>query len=777
MSSASILTKRHEDDIFNTSPNSPSHQHTSLTERNSLLFLDEEEVRREEQFTEMNLQTPLLASSSSSSEGQALQVTSTAEAAENLSRTQKLDIGELWCKFTSRNRYYILFIVWAVIIPVGLYSFPRFIQSTDSTMHPIPGSYSEQALQIYRESFGPVDGIGLRQDDPMNDDGIIILLKQDTRTDYNSDPDETLIDGSSDTFLAAQSFSLGIQDYLVSNLPISPESRKECYDEELVAIHPSVNVTSYYSLMNDRLSSSAMKLSTIDGHATIIQIGYSIPSCLYTTTATVSKTSGHNVQLNYGQQILESVQTYVDNGVGNIPGVEVGITGMLSFRKDMSSSLSRDLHRMHLIVLPLALVLFSLALGGHILLVMIPITCVLCVVCSWSIVMNALIRNGLQVTQFTPNVMITLTFGLSIDYSLFLLSRALSELKYYHSLVGEELISNEELRHRAIATMIRQIGHIIMTSGITLMSTFLGLLLFPIHSLQSVSIGASICIIMCMVVNLTVVPALLCSDFGAWIMDLSMNIASKSSPSTFLNSGKISVLVQRVKKRAQIISKDLTKKWRRIESSPNLDQGEENQGLHEYTSFRDVLHEPMDDSSLGFQDHSMDQPGSPNSIRGPQMGDSWLSEASAQVEIPGQEVPFANEVVQHCYDTIDTSSVWFRLGRFLAKPRKSGFLLLFIVCTLFPVSIKIRDLRTSISIEYMIPTKAPSFSTFLELQNIFGKGALAPYRLIVRSVTSNARVDTSDGFETIQNVVKVSDSLERGNVFMCLTISYKYFLL
>ena len=538
---------------------------------NSLLFLGREGTDGAS-MNGISVLNPLLGSTSNSTgdrEGSESDADADADAitilASNEKKPEENDVAELWCKFTSKYCLGIIAIACTIIIPIGLYSFPQFMRSTDSTMHPIKGSYSEEAMTIYRKSFGPLDGVGLRQSDPMNDDAIILILKQqhhyggdddgddDDNDDDVNESENTLIDGSSDIFHAVRNFSLSLGEYVQSHLPIPPELQEVCnghgdssHNHQYAIIRPSVNITSYYSLMDEKLSTSAKKLCTKDGHTAIIHIGFSVPSCLYTSHTMNAKTKfrkihGHNVQLHYGEEILQSVRSYVDDsfgigiGIGNGGGsgshagsiltnvnVTVDITGMLSFRKDISECLSRDVHRMHFYVLPVALILFALALGGHPLLVTIPMMSVLCVVCLWSTVMNILIHNvGLQVTQFTPNVMITLTFGLGIDYSLFLLSRVLSELKFSQSLVvgdPETLVSDQELRYQAIVIMIRNVGHTILTSGVTLVSTFLGLLLFPIHSLQSVSIGASVAIVMCIVVNMTLVPAILCTKYGAYVL-------------------------------------------------------------------------------------------------------------------------------------------------------------------------------------------------------------------------------------------------------------------
>ena len=109
----------------------------------------------------------------------------------------------------------------------------------------------------------------------------------------------------------------------------------------------------------------------------------------------------------------------------------MGYTGITAFQDDMSNSVKDDIHRMHVYVLPLSLLLLCLALQGHLTLIIIPVYSVLCVCCGWSLIMVLLISFGyVQITQFTPTVMMSLSIGLGIDYTLFLLSRVLTEITY-----------------------------------------------------------------------------------------------------------------------------------------------------------------------------------------------------------------------------------------------------------------------------------------------------------------------------------------------------------
>ena len=109
----------------------------------------------------------------------------------------------------------------------------------------------------------------------------------------------------------------------------------------------------------------------------------------------------------------------------------------------------------------------------------------------------------MQITQFTPSIMMSLTLGMGIDYTLFLLSRYLE-------------VKNDKAR--AVRHMIQHAGRVVIMSGFTLICTFLGLTFLPLQMLKSVGIGAAISIGCALIVNLTLVPALLHTRLGDWIV-------------------------------------------------------------------------------------------------------------------------------------------------------------------------------------------------------------------------------------------------------------------
>ena len=115
--------------------------------------------------------------------------------------------------------------------------------------------------------------------------------------------------------------------------------------------------------------------------------------------------------------------------------------------------------------------------------------------------MNQVARH-MQITQFTPSIMMSLTLGMGIDYTLFLLARYL------------EAIHQRVSRYQAIHDMLWHGGKVVVMSGMTLMCTFLGLLFLPLQMLKSLGVGAAVSIACAILMNLLLVPALLNTRLG-----------------------------------------------------------------------------------------------------------------------------------------------------------------------------------------------------------------------------------------------------------------------
>jgi hypothetical protein len=100
-------------------------------------------------------------------------------------------------------------------------------------------------------------------------------------------------------------------------------------------------------------------------------------------------------------------------------------------------------------------------------------------------------------TLKAPSVMMSSVIAMSIDYSLFLLSRYREELK-----AGKDVTE-------AVLYMTWAAGHTVLVSGSTLVLCFLSLMFFPTALLSSSGLGCAIAITVTILVNLTLTPALL----------------------------------------------------------------------------------------------------------------------------------------------------------------------------------------------------------------------------------------------------------------------------
>lgn len=720
------------------------------------IMTDQEDAMEDVDNETNDLSSPLLLefndqqqeqSNSNSEQSTSLEHKNSYPILPNLAIYEKDDFATQYCRFISKFHTLILATTLFLILPVGYFSYPRFLRSTDASMHPIPGSPSDEAVTQFRNAFGPKSGMGLVSDDPMNP-GISVRLKLNNTVTTT----DTLVDGHSDSYVLAKNYSLGVHEYLSQNLPILTE---DCF-EVGGDILPSINARSYYSFTDEKLYASAAKMTTKEGTSTIISISFDVPSCLYNTT-----NPGHNIQQTYGLKILDLIDSFTSkyNIEMTAKNITIGYTGMLPFRKDMILSLSRDMHRMHFIVLPFALMLFAYGLEGHLLLVVIPFLCILSIISIWCTIMNWIIQmTGIQITQFTPNVMITLTFGLGIDYkyvivgvlsikmtlshsfvshfhptfSLFLLSRVLREFKRLLSMQGSTIVTDHDIKDFSIIIMVRNTGHTVLLSGITLLSTFIGLEFLPITSIRSVCLGASISIFVSIVVTLVLIPSLLYSSFGTTLLDLSASARNDT----------FQISIKSVKSFFNIFhgNKDEAESFEESEIESIIDHDE----VYDYTSFRDLLQSSRADDGYTGLDNSE------HVIAAINADQSLFSATIDRTESSTKFKP------------------WDHLAQFICHKGRAAFLILVVMATFVPFALQSTKLKTSLELEKILPQQSSSFHTLKGIREEYGYGTVAPYRLVFSSINEK-RIDTREGFHVLQTVMQVIIPLTYR--FMCRIIS------
>ncbi len=173
---------------------------------------------------------------------------------------------------------------------------------------------------------------------------------------------------------------------------------------------------------------------------------------------------------------------------------EVRFGGTLVASKQISHQIEQDLVKAELISLPILLILLIVIFRSITAAVLPVLLGIVSVIGGLSIV--RLIATYINIDQYAINVITVLGLGLSIDYSLLMVSRFREELHKYN-------------KYDAINHTIRSSGRTILFSGLTVMICLLGLTLFPISFLRSVGVGGIAALAFAIIAALTILPSLL----------------------------------------------------------------------------------------------------------------------------------------------------------------------------------------------------------------------------------------------------------------------------
>jgi len=717
-------------------------------------------------------------------------------------RTQPFQqpISSQWCDFTQTYRYLIV----GLSLVIGVFgctsSLPRFIDSADSTFEPPPESETYKALQLFRRAYNqivtcvPKEGYnetyfgrqmfrnqheyndrGQSTLDPLNPPLIVVLdalPAAENETDFRGR--KTLVDGWSDLYVRARDYAMGIQVYIQQHSELGTEYSVPCSNDtsgsnnatiQWARRRPSLNVTSFYSLSLEGLPTTlAPATASSDGGTTVIEISYSIPPF-------VAK-AGH-LKRKYLSSVMDALEEYgnsmVINGTDSL-GFKISYTGLRYLGADLTASVRESFHTMDTLALPLALtvlVVFLRSLQGAanhcngkrlawscisnlLVLVGIPVFSIALSVAIWASVMATLTqRNVLQVSHFTPTIMMAMTIAMGLDYSLFMMSRALIE----HNAVsvkgagdaeqeehaGPSSIVQDMTRSRIIENTIRSVGHTVLASGTTLAVAFGGLALLPLPLLRSAGVGASMAILSCVFVNLTLIPALLHST---WV-----------SRQLFLTKGP--------SKRSTHARRHRRGWWKRRTGS------DEGGGLRLFGPGGVFDETNRNGNGLGFvwlSGMSLASEGrgrvdvanddDDNDIGSSDEGHRYTSFRDlAQPLLRDQETTNIRPTFYNAHSHERGSSLWQRIALSLIDPYKGTMLLILVVAFVVPIALHSLDMKTSISFELMLPTSSPSMVASRELGAKFGEGTLSPYRLVFDGRNAQKEIDAEEGFEAMHSLI------------------------
>ncbi len=175
-------------------------------------------------------------------------------------------------------------------------------------------------------------------------------------------------------------------------------------------------------------------------------------------------------------------------------GVETTVTGIPLVQHEFNAAIEEDLFRAEVISLPIAM-LILLAVFGTLVGAVLPVIIAGMALPSAMAVIS-LLAGVTEMSIFVTNVATMIGLALSIDYSLFTVSRF-----------------REELRHRTVADAVERtmatVGKAVAVSGIAVAIGLGSLVVFESAALRSMGIGGVATVLSTLIFGLTVLPAIL----------------------------------------------------------------------------------------------------------------------------------------------------------------------------------------------------------------------------------------------------------------------------
>ena len=595
-----------------------------------------------------------------------------------------------FCNTINKCKYLILFF-WLCTWGAGAYCYKRFTEATDSSFESSPDSPSGEAASAFDVVYGSE-----------NKGKALMTLLQSV------DGTSSLTDSSTnpDAYNTMRSFALALEKYA------SDTAAKEgCW----------ANSTSYYSL--------------VDAGLPLLASGYA--SNATATSAAGSSTFVYTLYTcHIDDNFLDDVKDYVGDSVPSTYATG-GCTGIELFQKDTLAGVETDLSKMDRIVLPLALVILAVVLG-NLPLMIVPILTIVTTICSEFTIMYP-VALSMQVVSFTPSVMMSLTIAMSIDYSLFLLSRA------------SEQIAKGNTVDNSIKEMVTTAGHTIIASGTTLCFCFVGMLFFPMEMLKSVGIGASVSILMALTVNLTLTPALLYTPLGEKMLAPNKYCARACCARPGTSRGVHSDMVEKILQGGEVLSSSSSSSIYGPDAGNNSSIIAKGIRLSSGKERASASNAGLSEALLS----DVDVNGSNNVLLNPAGGsEGTFSIVDDQVR---------NQQLTALYDKLDEAamyrSVWYKMGLQLLVPLRGVVVLLCVVALMTPIMVHFVNIQTSIAFDLMLPTDAPSLKTYNDVSASFGPGQLSPYKLLFDGTKTNTPVGSEAAFQTMQVVITTLQEL------------------
>ncbi|KAJ4461021.1 putative MmpL efflux pump [Paratrimastix pyriformis] len=357
---------------------------------------------------------------------------------QNLAGATKISWFDRFFRVLHRGRLFVL-LFWVVVLGFGAAFGPRVMNMCHESFTAPAGSPTDIAKHIWASIFP----------EQSNTSDAVVFIS-------TSRPD---------SLFPSESIKNNITEAISHHL------------SEILWSHPMVTTVLGYYLLNDTLAEAMYEDQFISPNKTSTLI----------VVQTDIRLGDQDAFISWAEAKLRTID--IPSG-WSLMLLGEAVLGHASHDAAVSSMVSMDS-----IILPTALAFLAILIR-NLRMMLIPIACLgLSILTSFLLMIPVAMFTN--VSDFGPNIMMSILIALSIDYSLFLLSR-----------FREEMVKSADPIY-SVHEMTLHAGRVVLVSGAALALTFVGLCFFPIESIRSLGLGCAIALLAALSINLTLTPALL----------------------------------------------------------------------------------------------------------------------------------------------------------------------------------------------------------------------------------------------------------------------------
>ena len=176
--------------------------------------------------------------------------------------------------------------------------------------------------------------------------------------------------------------------------------------------------------------------------------------------------------------------------------LQVTAGGTIPVNIALTEQATQDLEQGEFITLPILLLLLLVIFGGGVAASLPLLIGIIDVLLTFAVLRGFTFVTSISI--YALNTVTVLGLGLAIDYSLFILSRFREELSY-----------NQQDVRTALERTMAAAGRTVIFSALTVSTSLLSLLVFPISLIRSMGLGAISTVLMAMLLSITLLPIVL----------------------------------------------------------------------------------------------------------------------------------------------------------------------------------------------------------------------------------------------------------------------------